>query len=179
MFGGATGEATTPRGDNPGLKYNPSTGNLTVVGQSTGNVISGKFIGTATSAQYADLAENYEADASYDTGTVLVFGGEKEVTVSETINDRRIAGVISDRPAYLMNANLNAEFVATVALTGRVPVKVVGPVGKGDLMVSAENGHATVNNDPVVGSVLGKSIEEFTATDENPTGLITIVVGKH
>jgi hypothetical protein len=175
----ADGAGTTPRADNPGLKYNPATGNLTVIGQTTGNVISGKFIGEASSALYADLAEIYAGDAVYDTGTVLVFGGDQEVTVSTTDNDTRVAGVVSDKPAYLMNSNMQTEFPTTVALQGRVPVKVVGPVGKGDLLVSATDGYAQVNNNAKPGTIIGKSIENFTATEQVSTATITVVVGKH
>jgi hypothetical protein len=127
----------------------------------------------ATSAQYADLAEKYTADAEYSPGTVVVFGGDKEVTLSNSIGDSRVAGVISTNPSYIMNGGLQSEYVATVALTGRVPTKVVGPVNKGDLMISAPNGYACACNQPVVGTIVGKSLENFTGT----TGTIEIVVG--
>lgn len=127
----------------------------------------------ATSAQYADLAENYAADAVYPVGTVVVFGGNNEVTISDRSNDHRVAGVISTAPSYLMNSGLNAEYVATVALTGRVPTKVLGPVNKGDLMVSAPNGYAQACNHPTVGTVVGKSLENFNDLE----GVIEIVVG--
>ena len=92
------------------------------------------FYGLATQAQYADLAENYAADAEYQPGTVVVFGGEQEITVSQTFADVRVAGVISTNPAYLMNA---AATGLPVALRGRVPVQVLGAVSKGDLLVTS------------------------------------------
>ena len=68
----------------------------------------------ATSAQYADLAEKYETDSEYEVGTVVIFGGEREVTQSTIANDTRVAGVISEDPAYLMNDNSDGQAVALV-----------------------------------------------------------------
>jgi uncharacterized protein YaaQ len=103
-----------------------------------GNVtVGGVMNGTATSAQYADLAENYVADADYEPGTVLVFGGEQEVTVTTQSLDHRVAGVVSTQPAHLMNAMCEGEHVVPVALRGRVPVKVTGTVRPGDLLATS------------------------------------------
>jgi hypothetical protein len=77
-----------------------------------------------------------------------------------------------------MNSNLVADYPVAIALQGRVPVKVIGSVRKGDLLVSAENGFAMVNNSPAAGTIIGKSIEDFTATAEVPTGMIIVVVGR-
>jgi hypothetical protein len=129
---------------------------------------------TATSAQYADLAEKYIADAEYAPGTVVVFGGSKEVTVTLTDSDRAVAGVVSTNPSYIMNAGLEADYVATVALTGRVPTRVTGTVRKGDLMVSAGNGVARAEADPCVGTVIGKALENYEGTE----GVIEVVVGR-
>ena len=139
------------------------TGNLWIAGSSgnaivaTGNIIpSGNvvatnnlgsdtawwnaFYGRSVQAQYADLAEKYLADAEYLPGTVMVFGGEQEITTTNTFADVRVAGVISSNPAYLMNA---AAEGLPVALRGRVPVQVLGAVSKGDLLVtSAQAGFA-------------------------------------
>jgi hypothetical protein len=128
----------------------------------------------ATSALYADLAEKYIADAEYAPGTVVVFGGNKEVTVSSTDADRAVAGVISTNPSYIMNGGLEAEHVATVALTGRVPCRVTGTVRKGDLMVSAGYGLARADQDPRVGTVIGKALENY----EGNEGVIEVVVGR-
>jgi len=129
----------------------------------------------ATSAQYADLAENYEADADYEPGTVVHFGGDKEVTECDQDHCSKVAGVVSTAPAYRMNDGLEAEHVAMVALQGRVPCKVTGPVAKGDMMVSAGNGHARAEANPKVGSVIGKALENW----EGGEGVIEVVVGKH
>jgi hypothetical protein len=129
----------------------------------------------ATSAQYADLAEKYEADAEYEPGTVVHFGGEKEVSQCDMDHCTRVAGVVSTAPAYRMNDGLEAEHTAMVALTGRVPCKVQGPVAKGDMMVSAGNGKARAETDPKVGAVIGKALEDFNGEE----GVIEVVVGKH
>jgi hypothetical protein len=97
---------------------------------STFNTVFAK----ATTAQYADLAENYVADADYTPGTVVIFGGEKEITISIETADERVAGAISTQPAHLMNA---ASPGLPVALRGQVPVNVTGPVTKGDSLVTS------------------------------------------
>jgi hypothetical protein len=129
----------------------------------------------ATSAQYADLAEKYEADADYEPGTVLHFGGEKEVSQCDVDHCTKVAGVVSTAPAYRMNDGLEAEHTAMVALQGRVPCKVQGPVAKGDMMVSAGNGKARAEADPKVGAVIGKALEDFNGEE----GVIEVVIGKH
>jgi hypothetical protein len=106
---------------------------------ATGNIGSSStyfntVFATATTALYADLAENYLGDADYAPGTVVVFGGEREITVTTESADERVAGVISTNPAYLMNSG---ESGAPVALRGKVPVKVIGPVTKGDSLVTS------------------------------------------
>jgi len=149
--------------------------------EATTNVVlngGGTFIGTATSAQYADLAENYVSDANYAVGTVLVFGGVNEVTISTTKEDKRIAGVVSSNPAYLMNSECVGEHIAPIALQGRVPCRVTGVVEKGDLIVSSSVTGVGVswneNHDPRAGSVIGKSlVNKNTQGEEN----IEVVVG--
>jgi hypothetical protein len=138
-----------------------------------GNIWSSLFIGVATQARYADLAEAYVADAHYEPGTVLEFGGEHEVTLAED-STRKIAGVVSAKPAYLMNSECQGDHVVVLALTGRVPVKVRGTIRKGDMMISAGGGYARPSTNPVLGSVLGKALENF----DNGEGVIEIVVGR-
>ena len=142
------------------------------IGSATGyfNTVFAK----ATSAQYADLAEWYEADADYSPGTVVVFGGEKEVTEAIGINDVRVAGVVSTNPAHIMNSGLKAPHLAAVALTGRVPTLVVGPVAKGDMMVTAGGGRAQACAEPRMGAVIGKALQDHSGG----TGIIEIVVGR-
>ena len=149
------------------------------LGDSTntwGTVYGTTFTGTAAQAKYADLAENYVADADYEPGTVVVFGGDAEVTVTNTKADHRVAGVVSTAPAYLMNSHQEGEHVAAVALTGRVPCKVVGPVAKGDILVaSAVPGYAIVDNNPKHGTIIGKALENNA---DNVKGVVEIVVGR-
>jgi hypothetical protein len=128
----------------------------------------------ATSAQYADLAEMYEADMPIDPGTVVCFGGAKEVTVCEEDACRRIAGVISTNPSYLMNSGQTGEYVVAVALQGRVPVRVTGAVRKGDMMVATSNGRARAEVDPTVGAVIGKALADFDGQE----GVIEVVIGR-
>ena len=123
---------------------------------------SGVFSGTATSAQYADLAEIYTSDEDYEPGTVLIFGGDKEVTTTNIMADHRVAGVVSTNPAHLMNSD--ADGIA-VALRGRVPCKIDGPIRKGDIIVSgpvAGTGVALAKESamPNAVCVIGKAIEE-------------------
>jgi hypothetical protein len=128
----------------------------------------------ATSAQYADLAEMYEADAAYEPGTVLCFGGAKEVTVCDIEDCTRVAGVVSTNPSYLMNSGQTGAHVAAVALQGRVPTKVTGQIRKGDLIVSAGDGRGCANNEARAGTIIGKALADFDGQD----GVIEVVVGR-
>ena len=96
-----------------------------------------KLHGTATSAEYADLAELYSSDSEYEPGTVLMIGGEAEVTQTTEAFSPEVFGIVSTNPAYLMNSAMEGTTVA-VALEGRVPCKVIGPVRKGQRLVSSE-----------------------------------------
>lgn len=129
----------------------------------------------ATSAQYADLAEIYQADAAYAPGTVLDFGGAYEVTISSQDASRRVAGVVSTQPAHLMNTTATGEHLVPLALAGRVPVSVTGTVEKGDMLVSAGNGVARAEPEPKLGTVIGKAVQNFRGT----AGVIEVVVGQY
>jgi hypothetical protein len=171
---------------------NASAGNLSVgVGTITGgNIVNSNANGVgnigsstvyfntifaqATSAQYADLAEIYLADKEYEPGTVLRFGGEYEVTECNDYHDHRVAGVVSTNPAHLMNAGHQGAFPVKLALVGRVPCRVRGPVTAGDILVSAGLGWAKTNNQAQAGRIIGKSLEN---SEQDAT--IEIVVGKH
>jgi hypothetical protein len=128
----------------------------------------------ATSAQYADVAERYLADAAYAPGTVLHFGGEAEVSQCNVDHCTRVAGVVSTNPAYIMNDTLIGEYVVDLALLGRVPCQVQGPVKRGDMMVSAGNGRARAESNPRLGGVIGKALQDFDGTE----GVIEVVVGR-
>jgi hypothetical protein len=148
-----------------------TTGANTNAGTITGNWTLSA--GSKLQATYADLAEYYSADHDYSCGTVVEFGGEKEVTMASH-ETTRVAGVISTTPAYLMNAQLECEYAVPVALSGRVPCKVRGIVRKGDMMVSAGLGYAKASSAPSLGSVIGKALADFDGAE----GVIEVVVGR-
>jgi hypothetical protein len=151
----------------------PSSDNALDLGSSSlryNEVYAVTFRGVATSAQYADLAEKYETEKELEAGTVVCFGGAKEVEACAHENDHRVAGVISTDPAYMMNSNGEGQYVA---LTGRVPCKVVGPIAKGDLLVSSEvEGHAKANNDAQPGRIIGKAVGSIDSGE----GVIEVLV---
>ena len=116
------------------------------------------------------MAEVYESDQDYEVGKVMIFGGEKEITQSTIANDTRVAGVISEKPAYLMNSESKGQ---AVALVGKVKCKVHGIVQKGDLLTTCGThpGCAKRTTSPVLGSIVGKAME-----DKTDTGLSTILI---
>jgi hypothetical protein len=133
------------------------------------------FHGIATSARYADLAERYASDTTYDVGTVLVIGGEKEVTVTNERANTAVVGIVSARPAYMMNSEAGPDSTHPfVALRGRVPCKVAGPVKRGDLLVtSIYAGYAaaaTDNDHP--SAVVAKALED----NNKSLGIIEVLV---
>jgi hypothetical protein len=179
-----TGGVVSATGNVLGNVFTVNLGNTTTAiinggGNAVGNIGSSskyfnQVFAQATTALYADLAEIYSADAEYPPGTVVSFGGDQEVTKSVTVSDPRVAGVISEKPSYLMNSGLDAEHRAAVALTGRVPTLVIGPVRKGDMMISAGNGWAQACVTPAMGTVIGKALTNF----DGDSGIIEIVVGR-
>jgi len=157
-----------------------TAGTLTVSGNgSIGNLtVSGVLNAKATSAQYADLAELYATDTNYTAGTVVVFGGDAEVTQSTVDHDSRVAGVISTAPAYLMNAQWPVGTYHPVALTGRVPCLVQGPVTKGQVLVTGTEPGTAMAIDASKfqpGVVIGKSLETIT---DNSVQTIEVAVGR-
>ncbi len=147
----------------PGLQTGVITGNWTVAS------------GSRLSATYADLAEYYEGDVDYDPGTVLIFGGDKEVTASTEMNDTRLAGVVTTNPAYVMNEEQTGIKVC-VALAGRVPCKVIGRVKKGDMLTTSNTpGYAVKATNPTLGAIIGKAIED---KDYGEAGVIQVAVGR-
>jgi hypothetical protein len=131
----------------------------------------------ATTAQYADVAELYLADTQYLAGTVLVFGGDQEVTALHQSHDPAIAGVVSENPSHLMNAGLQGVDVVPVALLGRVKCQVQGTIKKGDRLVASSTPGVAQRLDPSQyrpGCIIGKSLENYNS---NATGMIEIAVG--
>lgn len=157
-----------------------STNNILPFGNANANIGStslrfNTIFAKATSAQYADLAEIYTADQSYEPGTVVVFGGPNEITVTNIAHDTRVAGVISTNPAYLMNSD---TIGLPVALTGRVPCLVQGPVSKGDVLVTSVTAGAAQKINPArfqPGCVIGKSLENIL---DSELKIVEVVVGR-
>ncbi len=116
--------------------------------------------GQASSALYADLAEKYTTDAEYSPGTIVSVGGDEEMTQA-TSEDDYIAGVISTQPAFLMNNAIDGQ---DIALVGRVPVRVVGSVSKGQPVFVANNGCASANGQ---GKIVGIALETNSDLGEN------------
>lgn len=139
-----------------------------------------KFRGTATSAEYADLAERYAADQEYDPGTVVrIDRGDAEITQTTEEVDINVFGIISTAPGFEMNANAGTDATHPfVALSGRVPCKVVGTIHKGDrLVTSSTPGTARIANTTELTdyrNIIGRAMETKT-TEE--VSLIEVVVG--
>jgi hypothetical protein len=134
--------------DNPASAYKTAMTTqtpLTIAARdSSGDITARIFRGTATAVQGADLAEKYLADKEYEVGTVMIVGGEQEVTASVWVGQRAV-GVVSGAPGLIMNQDL--EGGTYIALKGRVPVKVIGQVRKGDRLVAAPDGCAMASED--------------------------------
>jgi len=182
VTGNVTGNVTSSGANTMGslvLSGNVTTQNIVAASDATYDIGSSSagyntVYAKATSAQYADLAEKYETDSNYDVGTVVIFGGEKEVTQSTISNDTRVAGVISEDPAYLMNDKSEGQ---AIALVGKVKCKVHGVVSKGDLLTTCGThpGCAQKAISPVLGSVVGKAMENKEDAGES---VILISVGR-
>jgi hypothetical protein len=148
-------------------------GNIGAAG-ATFNTIFAK----ATSAQYADLAEMYVADATYPPGTVVEFGGTYEVTASQRSHSTRVAGIVSTNPSYLMNADQAGEHVVAVALIGRVPCWVTGTIAKGDRLVASDIPGTAQRLDPdryEPACIIGKALEAYNS---DQVGTIEVAVGR-
>jgi hypothetical protein len=173
-LGNVTNESKATMFTSPTFTGTVTTTAITTGAAATAGSITGAWTLTGTfQATYADLAENYEADADYAPGTVVELGGEKEVTLAED-STCRVAGVVSTNPAYLMNKECAGKYIVAIALQGRVPVKVRGRVRKGDFLVSGGNGFARPSATPVYGSVIGKAIENFDGVE----GVIEVMIGR-
>ena len=156
----------------------PTASNTYAIGSTTAwysGVYAQNFYGRSMTANYADLAENYISDSEYAPGTVVVFGGNAEITTTIVSHDPAVAGVISTNPAYLMNSELAG---LPVAMTGRVPCQVQGPVRKGQVLVTSTTAgvaQAIDNSKFVPGCVIGKALE---AINTNTIETIEVVVGR-
>ena len=179
LSGGATSGSATLNIDlaDTTIFTSTNTASKAVVRDGSGNFAAGTITATATQAQYADLAENYVADADYEPGTVLILGGEHEVTVTDEAGSYKAVGVVSTDPAHLMNSTCEGEHVVAVALRGRVPCKVIGNVNKGDVLIASDTpGYAMVgamahNLSPL--QIVGRAI---TSKLDAGNGVVEIIV---
>jgi hypothetical protein len=169
------------------IRNQTSGGNLYFGVNVAGNVTptltifgaNGYVSGTRITAQYADMAERFEADTVYDAGTVVELGGSAEITLVTDDLSEKVFGVISTRAAYLMNSHAGSdETHPPVAMTGRVPVKVVGQVRKGDRLVAAGAGQARAAHpgEATAFNVIGRALQD--RTDPSPGTVEAIVTIK-
>jgi len=147
------------------------SGDLNMGGNDITN--AGTFNGTATSAQYADLAERYHSGMAIEAGSVVCFGGDHEIKTCDEQGCTAVAGVVSTAPAYMMNKDAGSDDTHPyVALAGRVPCKVTGSIKKGDLlMASSMAGHAMAGEFKG-GAMIGKALENF----DGESGVIEVLV---
>ena len=152
------------------------TGDIGQINNRYNTVYAGTFSGQSVQAQYADLAERFEADNEYLAGTVVELGGEKEITKVKDALSNKVFGVVSSKAAYLMNATAGSNKThPPVAVSGRVPVNVIGKVKKGDRLVSAGNGLARAGNDSELTpwNVIGRALIDKNTENE---GVIEAIV---
>jgi len=177
---GATANATIAKtltvnsGDGLTALINGGTngiGNIGAIGKTFNTVFA-----KATTAEYADMAERFHADAEYTPGTIVELGGTEEITLCIEDLSAKVFGVVSTQPAYLMNGNAGTDAThPPIAMSGRVPVNVMGFVTKGDRLVSAGNGLARAGNLDEITSfnVIGRALQ--SKTDEG-IGTIEAIV---
>jgi hypothetical protein len=158
-------------GNDVTLRNQTTGGNLyfgvNVAGNTTPTLVmygaNGAISGNQINANYADVAERFEADEVLAPGTVVELGGVNEITQVNSDLSENVFGVISTRAAYLMNSNAGSDAThPPVAMTGRVPVKIVGAVCKGDRLVSAGNGmaRAALAGEATAFNVIGRALRD-------------------
>lgn len=152
----------------------PTTANTYSLGSSSSWYST--VYATAVQSLYADFAERFEADDYYEPGTVVEIGGEKEVTLAVNELSDDVFGVVSTNPAHLLNSNAGSnETHPPIAVNGRVPVKVIGRVRKGDRLVSAGKGYARSGSKAEITpyNLIGRSLE--SKTDDGKGTVMAIV----
>ena len=142
------------------------------------NGATGVVSGNQINANYADVAERFHADTIYQAGTVVELGGSEEITISTTELSESVFGVISTKAAYLMNSQAGEDAThPPVAMTGRVPVQVVGIIHKGDRLVSAGNGRARAAQpgEATAFNVIGRAlVDKLNTGDGEVEAIVTI-----
>jgi hypothetical protein len=172
-------------GANVGFTFDKNTGTLATPAVTCDNLVAAGGSATINGnwelaegatlvATYADLGERYSSDQQYPPGTVVMIGGEREVTIANYKGRTKIAGIVSTNPAYILNSN--AENSVIVALTGRVPCRVTGPVSRGDFMtISKTPGVACAAAKWVGGTIIGRALSDYTGEGE---GVIEVKVDR-
>jgi len=171
---GATAVVTIPTVLNISTLTNNNANGVGNIGNSTGYFNT--IFATASTALYADVAERFEADTLLEPGTVVELGGDKEITLSRFELSDTVFGVISTRAAYLMNGGAGSDDThPPVAMTGRVPVKAVGTIRKGDRLVSAGDGYAraAMPGEATAFNVIGRALEDKLTRE---AGLVEAIV---
>jgi hypothetical protein len=157
----------------------PDTDNVSYVGTGVKRwkeVNAVNFIGISSQAKYADLAERFEADTHYTAGTVVELGGVAEITKAMDDLSDNVFGVVSTQAAYLMNSDAGTDLThPAIAMQGRVPVRVIGKVKKGDRLVSAGNGvgRAALKSEVTSFNVIGRAL---TNKDTEEEGTVEAIV---
>ena len=154
-------------------------GNLLTTGAvGTAGTVTGNWTlsaGSRLQATYADLAELYTSDESYEAGTVLIFGGDAETTTTTVYGDARLAGVVSTNPAHLLNSDLTG-IVSAVALVGRIPCKIIGQIKKGDMLTTSSiPGYAIKMIEFIPGAFIGKALHDKETSGE---GIVEISLNR-
>lgn len=174
---GAGGNAYLTVGGTANVLVAATTGvYVTGIISASGNITGANIRGVNIDSTSADVAERYLADADYPVGTVLVIGGDQELTQSTGYAQTTVVGTVSEQPALTMNRDLQGKHVVSLAFLGRVPCRVVGNINRGDMLVSSNTqGVATAMESYVPGAVLGKALESYNST---APGVIEIIVGR-
>jgi hypothetical protein len=162
----STGPFTVNSSGNATAIINGATSGVGNIGSSS--VSFNTVFAKATTAQYADVAERFAADQVYEAGTVVELGGSAEITLSNTELGENVFGVISTNAAYLMNSAAGTDAThPPVAMTGRVPVRAIGQIRKGDRLVSAGNGLArsAATGEATAFNVIGRALKDKVDTD--------------
>lgn len=155
-----------------------TTRSLNAGSTSTTGIVTGNWSlspGSQLKSTYADLAEYYTSDVEYEPGTIVSIdlSDDHDVSISTMSNDTAVAGIVTTNPAYVMNSELKGTKVC-VALAGRVPCKAVGPISKGDLLVTSKiPGHAKVCSNYGIGTLVGKALNSL---GDGETGIIEVMV---
>jgi hypothetical protein len=152
-----------------------TTRTITTGASGTTGTITGTWTlgaGSTLQATYADLAERYKSDDDYEPGTVLMIGGEAEVTVATLKGKNKLAGIVSTNPAYVLNSMEQGSVI--IGLAGRVPCFVIGKIEKGDMLtISAIPGVATSTEEPI--AVIGRALENYNSGE---VGMIEVMIGR-